>query len=109
MGRSFKDFTLTNNECRAAETRLEELENDLVFVEGRVATGLQTSATRLEQFVEKGAVGLERELVKDVTAIEKEVVKDAIAVEKEVEKDVLAFENEVQRDFKKMFLKDKKL
>ena len=97
VGRSFKDFTLTDNSCRAAETRLEEIEADLVFVEGRVATGIQTGATKLEQFLVDEAVAVEKEIVKDVTKVEREVVKD-----------VTAFEKEVAKDAKKLFFnKDK--
>ena len=92
VGRKFSEFTLTDNSCRAAETKLEELEADLVFVENRVATGLQTAEKRLE-----------KEAVKDLVAVEKEVVKDIRLVETEVEKDVNALEKEVVKDVSGLF------
>ena len=92
VGRKFSEFTLTDNSCRAAETKLEELEADLVFVENRVATGLQTVEKRLE-----------KEAVKDLVAVEKEVVKDIRLVETEVEKDVNALEKEVVKDVSGLF------
>ena len=88
IGRKFSDFTLTDNSCKAAETPLEELEADLVFVENRVATGIQTAEKKLE-----------KEIVKDLVGIEKEVEKDIVGIEKEVEKDLVGFEREVEKDF----------
>ena len=101
IGRSFKDFTLTDNSCRAAETKLEEFEQDLVFVETRVAAGIQSNT--FIQEIEKDFAILEKEVVKDVVAVEKEIVKDVTAVEKEIVKDVTAVEQEVEKDFKQLF------
>ena len=66
------------------ESKLEELEKDVQFVEARVATGLQMVGTE----VVKDVVGLEKEVVKDVVGLEKEVVKDVTAAEMEVVKDL---------------------
>jgi len=76
-----EDFVLTDNTCKPRESRLEEFEQDLVFVEAKAANGLQL-------------VG---------KSVAKEVVKDVIAVEKEIEKDVRAVEQEVEKDFKSIF------
>ena len=84
IGRKFSDFTLTDNSCKAAETPLEELEADLVFVESRVATGIQTAEKGLVQEVKKDFVKIEKEIEKDEKLVEEEVV----AIEKEIEKDV---------------------
>merc|ERR1711924_495409 len=46
-GLRFNQFELTDNSCRAAESKLEEFEADLVFVETRVASGVQTGAKRV--------------------------------------------------------------
>ena len=66
IGLSFKDFKLTDNSCRAAETKLEELEADLVFVETRLAGGL-ADASR----------GITKEITKDLVAVERAVVNEA--------------------------------
>jgi len=101
------DFTLTDNTCKARETRLEELENDLVFVEARAAAGLQVlgkevaqDAILLEKEVVKDAIAVEKEVVKDAILLEKEVVKDAVAVEREVVKDAVAVEKEAEADLR---------
>jgi len=122
VGLSFKDFTLTDNSCKAAETKVEELKADLVFVESKAAAGL-TSVEKgalneltkdvklLESEAEMiaGAVGqevvrevvrLETEVVKDVVGLEKEVVKDVVGLEKEVVKDVVGLEKQVVKDEK---------
>jgi len=113
VGLSFKDFKLTDNSCRAAETKIEEIKNDLVFVESKVATGVQSTEQNLFKEVTKdvslletevemiaGTVG--QEVVKDVVAIEKELVKDVVAVEKEIVKDVVGIESEVVKDEQKV-------
>jgi len=109
VGLKFSDFELTDNSCRAAETRLEEARADLQFVESKVLTGIVVTekgalsevvkdVKLLESEIEMigGAVG--KEIVKDVVGLEKEVVKDVIAVEQEVVKDVLGVEKEIVKD-----------
>lgn len=105
VGLRWDQFELTDNSCKARETRLEELEADLVFVETRVASGLQTAEVAVANEIKKDVIAVEQEVVKDVIAVEKEVVKDVIAVEKEVVKDVQAVEQEVERDFTSIFRK----
>merc|ERR1740138_1479667 len=85
VGRRWSDFTLTDNSCLAAETRLEELEADLVFVENRVATGLQ--------FIEK-------QIVNEVERDTKEIARELIAVEREVEKDLKVVERGIENEEK---------
>jgi len=94
VGLKWDDFTLTDNTCKERESRLEEIEQDLFFVEARAATGLQLVGKE----VGKDVVAIEKEIEKDVVAIEKEVVKDVVAIEKEIEKDVLAEEKELEKD-----------
>merc|ERR1711990_732336 len=89
-------FALTDNSCKARESRLEEFENDLVFVEARAAAGVQL----LGKEVAKDALAIEKEVVKDVLIVEKEVVKDTLSVEKEVVKDALAVEREAVAELK---------
>ena len=101
VGRKFSDFTLTDNSCRAAETRLEELEADLVFVENRVATGIQTAETRFLREVQRELVAAEREVVKDIRAVEKEVEKDVSILEKDLEDDVRIVGSRVAGLFKR--------
>jgi len=98
VGLKFSDFTLTDNSCRAAETKVEELEADLVFVETRVASGLNSAEKGFVNEVVKDIKLVGSEVKKDVLAVEKEVVKDVLAVEKEVVKDVLAAEDVVVQD-----------
>jgi violaxanthin de-epoxidase len=78
IGRKFSEFTLTDNSCRAAETKLEELEADLQLVESRVAGGIQTAARGIEKSVENEVLELEREAIDVERAIEVEV-KDLLA------------------------------
>ena len=87
IGLKFKDFTLTDNSCRVAETKLEELEADLVFVETKVASGLAST--------ERGFV---KELSKDVVSLETGIAKGARAVVREAAKDLEAVEQEAVRD-----------
>jgi len=94
VGLKFSDFELTDNSCKASEGRLKEFEEDLVFVEARLATGIQLAGEE----VSKDVVAIEKEVVKDVVAIEKEVVKDVVAIEKEVVKDAVAIEKEIVKD-----------
>jgi len=103
VGRRWSEFTLTDNSCKAAETRLEEIENDLVFVEGRVATGIQTAETKIVKEIQKDLVAAEKEVEKDIKLVAKEVKKDLVAVEKEIEKDVVGVEKEVEKDIKGLF------
>jgi violaxanthin de-epoxidase len=90
IGRSFKDFTYTNNTCEGKPT----LQDDLVFVESRVATGLASAETSFASEVSKDI----NIIAEDVVAAEKELVKDVKAVEKVLEKDVVAVEQEIVRD-----------
>ena len=101
VGRKFSDFTLTDNSCKAAETRLEEIEADLVFVEGRVATGIQTAEQRLVQEIERDLKTVEREVEKDIQLIEREVVKDVNILEKDVEDEVGFLGNQLKGLFKR--------
>jgi violaxanthin de-epoxidase len=109
IGRKFSDFQLTDNTCKPRESRLEEFEADIQYVEARAATGLQVvgeavveEATMVEKAVEKEAFVVEQEVVKDVTKIEKEVVKDVTNIEKLVEKDVTQIEKELEKDIRKI-------
>jgi len=106
----WEDFQETDNSCRAAESKLEELEADFVLVETKVAGGLQVvgkeiakDAVLVEKEIVKDAVAVEKEIVKDVVAAEKEIVKDAVAVEKEIINDVVAAEKEVEKDIFSIF------
>ena len=76
VGLKWESFTATDNSCKPRESRLEEVEADLILVETKVGGGLRAA---------------EKELEKDAIAIEKEVEKDLQAAEKEVEKDVAGF------------------
>ncbi|KAL3904304.1 MAG: hypothetical protein SGPRY_011338, partial [Prymnesium sp.] len=87
----WEDFQETDNSCRAAETKLEELEADLQLVETKVAGGLQLVGKEII----KDARILEEELEKDVTAVEREVVKDFTVLERAVKKDVRMVEEKV--------------
>ena len=105
VGLKWEDFELTDNSCKPSEGRLKEVEEDLVFVEAKLANGLQLvgeevakDAVALEKEVEKDVIALEKEVEKDVVAIEKEVVKDVVAIEKEVVKDAVAIEKEIVKD-----------
>jgi violaxanthin de-epoxidase len=71
IGYSMKDFSLNDNTCKARESRFEELENDLVFVETRVAGGLQSS--NLVQEIEKDINGLQQEIKKDINVLEQDI------------------------------------
>jgi len=112
IDRKWSDFEETDNSCRVAESKLEELEADLVLVETKVAGGLQLvgkevvkDVTLIEKEVEKDVVLVEQEALKDVQIVEKKVVKGITAVEKEVEKDVVGLEQEVEKDIKGLFKK----
>jgi len=94
VGLKWEDFELTDNTCKPRESKLQEFEEDLFFVESKAAAGLQL----VGQEVEKDVVAIEKEVIKDVVAVEKEVVKDVVAIEKEVVKDVVGIEKEVQKD-----------
>jgi len=106
----WEDFAETDNSCRAAESKLEELEADLQLVETKVAGGLQIVAQEvskdvvaIEREVAKDVLLVEQEAVKDITIVEKKVVKNIVAVEKEVEKDLTKIEKEVEKDVKGLF------
>merc|ERR1712166_14260 len=88
VGLKWDDFVLTDNTCKARESKLEEFKQDLVFVEGRAAASLQLQGNRVVKEIAKDVVAIEREVVKDVSAIEKEIEKDVVGIEQEVEKDV---------------------
>jgi len=105
VGLKFSDFQRTDNSCKAAESKLEEFENDLVLVETKFAGGIQLvgkevvkDVVAVEKEVVKDVVGLEKEIVKDVVGLEKEVVKDVVGLEKEIVKDVVGLEKEVEKD-----------
>jgi violaxanthin de-epoxidase len=105
IGRSLKDFQYTNNTCKGKPTKTE----DLVFVESRVATGINSVETSFAKeltkdikIVEDDIVKVEKVIEKDVVAVEKEIEKDVVAVEKVIEKDVIQVEEEIVRDEKKV-------
>merc|ERR1712128_102123 len=98
VGLKWDDFVLTDNTCKARESKLEEFEQDLVFVEGRAAASLQLQGNRVVKEIAKDVVAIEREIVKDVTAVEKEIEKDVVGIEKEIVKDVVGIEQEVEKD-----------
>jgi len=75
IGLKFQDFTLTDNTCKPRESRLEEIENDILVVESKVGSGIQLVSA---------------EVARDVVAVEKEVVKDVVGIEKEVENDLFS-------------------
>ena len=99
VGRRWSEFTLTDNSCRAAETKLEELENDLVFVETRVASGIQTAESKIVKEIEKDLTAAEREVQKDIKLVKKEIVKDITIIEKDIEEE----EEVLVGGFKKLF------
>jgi len=101
VGRSFSDFTLTDNSCKAAETKIEELEADLVFVEARVATGLQTAEKNLVTEVKRDVTAVGKEVVKDIRVVEREVVKDVTLIEKELERDEMKVESGIKSLFRR--------
>jgi len=103
VGLKWDDFVLTDNTCKARESKLEEFEQDLVFVEGRAAASLQLQGNRVVKEIAKDVVAIEREVVKDVSAIEKEIEKDVVGLEKEIVKDVVGIEQEVEKDVKGLF------
>ena len=57
---------LRRTRCKARESKLEEFEQDLVFVEGRAAASLQLQGNRVVKEIAKDVVAIEREVVKDV-------------------------------------------
>ena len=91
VGLKWEDFVLTDNTCKARESKLEEFEQDLVFVESKAAGSLQLVGNSVAKELVKDVVAAEQELVKDVVKAEKELVKDVVQVEQEVEKDVKGF------------------
>jgi len=88
VGVRWADFTRTDNSCRAAETKLEEFEADLRFVETKVAGGIQVAENTIIQDVELGA-----ELLKDET----------VALELEAERIERDVQTEVKRDLSTLF------
>jgi len=103
VGLKWEDFVLTDNTCKAREGKLEELEQDLVFMEGKVVPGIQLIGKSVVKEVVKDVVAVEKEIVKDVVKVEKEIVKDVVAVEKEIVKDLGQVEQEVEKDVKGLF------
>jgi len=101
VGHSWSEFQLTDNTCKARETKLKEFEEDFVFVETRVAGSITSSP--LIQEIEKELIAVEREIEKDIKLVETEVVKDVVGIEKEIEKDVVAVEQEIEKDVKSLF------
>ena len=98
IGVNWNDFTRTDNSCRAAESKLEELEADLQFVSTKVGGGIQL----LESEIAKDAMLLEREVEKDLVAVEKEVEKDIIAVEGRIERGVIRDEQQIVSFFQRL-------
>jgi len=112
VGLRFKDFETTDNSCRAAETRLEEVKADFVFVQSKVSggfgdttTGVLTEITKDIQLLETevemiaGAVG--REVVAIEKSIETEIIKDFKLVEDELIKDEKVVEGFFQGLFRR--------
>jgi violaxanthin de-epoxidase len=90
IGRRLDEFVMTDNTCKARESRLEEIENDFVYVETKVAGGIQAGG---KSFLD--------EILKDVVAVEREIEKDVLAVEKEIEKDEQQLVGAITRFFKR--------
>jgi violaxanthin de-epoxidase len=103
VGLKWEDFVLTDNTCKERESKLQEFEQDLVFVESRAGASLQLQGNRIIKEVAKDVVIIEKEIVKDVTAVEKEIVKDVVGLEKEIVKDLGQVEQEVEKDVKGLF------
>lgn len=103
VGLKWEDFVLTDNTCKQRESKLEEFEQDLVFVESRAGATLQVQGNRIFKEVEKDVKIIEQEVEKDVKAVEQEVEKDVKALEQVVEKDIKALEEEVEKDVKGIF------
>ena len=103
VGLKWEDFVLTDNTCKPRESKLEEFEQDLFFVEARAGATLQVQGDKIIKEVKKDVLAVEQEVEKDVKILEKEVEKDVLAVEQEVEKDVKALEQEVEKDVKGIF------
>jgi len=99
IGRRFSEFELTDNTCKAPETKFEEAYQDLVFVESRVAGGIQTAETTVVKEFKRDVQEIEREIVVAERAVEKKLS----TVEKELEKDVLGVEKEIEKDVKGLF------
>jgi len=99
IGLNWDDFTLTDNTCEERESRLEEIEQDLVLVGSKVTGGL----IEVEKEVQKDVIAVEKEVVRDVIAVEKEVARDVIAVEKEVARDVATVEEAVENELEDLF------
>merc|ERR1719223_2409796 len=103
VGLKWEDFVLTDNTCKQRESKLEEFEQDLVFVESRAGATLQVQGNRIFKEVETDVKIIEQEVEKDVKAVEQEVEKDVKALEQVVEKDIKALEEEVEKDVKGIF------
>lgn len=101
VGRRLDEFVMTDNTCKARESRLEELENDVVYVETKVAGGIQAGGKSFLDEILKDAVAVEKEIEKDVLAVEREIEKDVIAVEQEFEKDEQQLVGAIARFFKR--------
>ena len=93
--------SLADNTCKPRETKLQEFEEDVVFVETRVAGSITSSPVFQE--IERELIAVEREIEKDIKLVEREVEKDFKAVENEVVKDVVGIEQEVEKDVKGLF------
>jgi violaxanthin de-epoxidase len=76
IGRKFSDFTINDNSCRARESRLEELEADVQFVEARFGTSLQMPIQRVVKAVEDEAEVIEKAVEKEAQILENEAEKD---------------------------------
>jgi len=98
VGLKLKDFDFTDNSCRVAETRLEEVKADLVFVQSKVSGGFGDTTTGVLDEVTKDLRLLESEVEMIAGAVGREIVKDVVTIEKEIVKDILKIEDELVKD-----------
>jgi len=88
------DFQLTDNTCKPRESRLEEIEADLKFVETKVANGIFTAEKEAEKAVVDEVIVIEQEL----EAVPRELVAAGKGFTKVIVKDIQLIEEEVQKD-----------
>ena len=118
-----KDFTLTDNSCKALEKGEEvvlrekfagkmaiqtekQLQQQAVLARTAASNTISAEEKVLENAfkkIEEKAVQFEKELVKDVVSVEKEIAKDVVSVEKEIVKDVENIEKEIVKEEQKFF------
>jgi len=105
IGRSFFEFKLTNNVCPAQESKLQEAEADIQFVQSRILTGTQVPS---KKFVE-GVEYVERAVENEAVFFKKIVEKEAELIEKGIEKDIKITERaalQVEKGIEKEVQKD---